>query len=62
MMDRNREARRAAAMTNGLPRRRHRTTTGGGGSLRESPGADLRTVLIIALCVFMFFLGILILT
>uniref|UniRef100_A0A803N0Z6 Time for coffee n=1 Tax=Chenopodium quinoa TaxID=63459 RepID=A0A803N0Z6_CHEQI len=36
MMDRNREARRAAAMTNGLPRRRHRTTTGGG-SLRESP-------------------------
>lgn len=35
MMDRNREARRAAAMTNGLPRRRHRTTTGG--SLRESP-------------------------
>ncbi|XP_057546212.1 protein TIME FOR COFFEE isoform X3 [Amaranthus tricolor] len=35
MMDRNREARRTAAIVNGLPRRRHRTTTGG--SLRESP-------------------------
>ncbi|XP_057546215.1 protein TIME FOR COFFEE-like isoform X2 [Amaranthus tricolor] len=38
MMDRNREARRAAAMVNGLPKRRHRTVTGG--SLRESTDDD----------------------
>ncbi|CAO2821843.1 unnamed protein product, partial [Amaranthus hypochondriacus] len=37
-MDRNREARRAAAMVNGLPKRRHRTATGA--SLRESTDDD----------------------
>lgn len=43
MMDRNREARRAAAMVNGLPKRRHRTATGA--SLRESTGLDLKPFL-----------------